>query len=633
MLTLTMPQLLLQRYEISPDKVALRYKDFGIWNEISWKMYYEEVKQFALGLKTLGFSRGDKLAIIGENRRQWVIAELAAQGLGGVSVGIYQESLPQEIAYILQNCEASFAVVEDQEQVDKLLEIENEIPNVKNIIFYDNRGMRSYKQDKLMYFNKVQELGKQSVSQTLFEEEVKQGKYEDIALLSYTSGTTGHPKGTMLSHENLVEMAKNLSAVDPLAENDEYVSFLPLAWIGEQMMGVAMALYNGITVNFPEEPSTVLQNVREIGPHVMFSPPRVYEDMVSKFQVRMQDAGWLKRKLYEWLKPIGEAYAEAALTNKPLSFPAKFLYKLSDYLLFSAIRDHLGLLRIKRAYTGGAALGPDVTRFFHSIGVNLKQIYGQTEISGIAIVHRDGDIKYDSVGVPIPGTEVKISEAGEILLKSPSVCKGYYNNEKSTKETVQDGWLHTGDAGYVDEDGHLHVIDRLKDVIRLQSGEMFSPQFIENKLKFSPYIKEAVAIGKDQPYVVAMINIDMDNVGRWAEKNQIIYTTYIDLASKAEVLQLIQQEVEKVNEGLPEKARIQKFVLLYKELDADDEELTRTKKVRRSFVLQKYKALVDGLYSEKSAIQVTGTIKYRDGNESTIETTLQIMKLKKGEVA
>ncbi|MDG4657486.1 AMP-binding protein [Ectobacillus antri] len=625
MLTLTVPQLLWERAQTTPNKTALRYKDLGIWNEVTWHEYYEQVKHFALGLQELGFKRGHKLAIIGENRRQWIIAEIAAQSLGGISVGIYQESLSHEIAYILKDCGATFAVVEDQEQIDKLLEIEHNIP-VQHMIYYDNRGMRRYTHQKVKDFTAVQDIGKTKQS-SLFESEMQKGKYKDIAIFSYTSGTTGNPKGTMLTYENLLEMAKHLSDVDPLCDTDEYVSFLPLAWIGEQMMSVAMAMYNGITINFPEEPSTVLQNIREIGPHVMFSPPRVYEDMVSRFLVRMQDAGWFKRKLYQWFKPIGEAHAEAALSNKPLSFTNKLLYTLSDYFLFSAIRDHLGLLRIKRAYTGGAALGPDVTKFFHSIGVNLKQIYGQTEISGIALVHRDGDIKFDSVGVPIPGTEVKISEEGEIMLKSPSVCVGYYQNETSTKDTIQDGWLHTGDAGYVDEDGHVYVIDRLKDVIRLQSGEMFSPQFIENKLKFSPYIKEAVAIGKDRPYVVGMINIDMENVGRWAEKNQIVYTTYIDLAGKKEVLELIQKEIQQVNEALPEKARVQKFVLLYKELDADDEELTRTKKVRRGFVLQKYQPLVDGLYSDENSIQVVGTVKYRDGNEATIETTLQVMTL------
>ncbi|WP_066300450.1 AMP-binding protein [Bacillus sp. FJAT-29937] len=631
----TFPKILLEWASKAGSKVALREKDFGIWNEITYEKYLEEVKFLSLGLAKLGLKRGDKVAVIGDNRPEWVMSELAAQCLGGVSVGIYQESLPSEISYILDHCDATVVVVEDQEQVDKVFEIREEIPKVKTIIYYDPRGMRNYKDDCLLSFKDVQALGKnfEVESPSFFLSEVEKGNEEDVAIFSYTSGTTGNPKGTMLTYRNLMEMAKNLSDIDPLTEKDEYVSFLPLAWIGEQMMTMAMGLYNGMTINFPEEPSTVLENLREIGPQVMFSPPRIYEDMLSKFQVKIQDAGWLKRKIYQWCKPIGVKVARAHFENKPISFSTKWQYKIADYLMFSAIRDHLGLLNMKRAYTGGAPLGPDVFEFFHSIGVNVKSIYGQTEVSGISIVHRDGDIKLDSVGIPIPGTEVKISEEGEILIKSSSICKGYYKNEKSTTETIQSGWLHTGDAGRLDEQGHLYVIDRIKDVIRLHSGEMFSPQFIENKLKFSSYIQEAVAIGKDRPYVVAMINIDMENVGRWAEKNQISYTTYTDLSSKPQVLDMIQKQVNEINQTLPEKARVRKFVLLYKELDADDEELTRTKKVRRQFVAKKYESLIDGLYTEQGQINVEGKIRYRDGNEQTIHTTLQVIFMDEGEGA
>lgn len=634
-MSLTFPQLLIERVYKNGSQVALREKEFGIWNELTYADFLDQVKNFSLGLATLGFERGDKLAIMGDNRPEWVISELAAQSLGGISVGIYQESLSTELNHIINDCDATIVVAEDQEQVDKLLEIKETIPKVKTIIYYDPRGMRDYQKEFLLKFEDVLALGNTFKSQhpAFFQHEVDKGTTDDVAILSYTSGTTGNPKGTMLTYQNLVEMAKNLSSIDPLTDKDEYVSFLPLAWIGEQMMTIAMGLYNGITINFPEEPTTVLEDLREIGPQVMFSPPRIYEDMVSRFQVKIQDSGWLKRKVYNWCKPIGEKVAKAHFENKPISSGTKLLYKIADYLMFSAIRDHLGLLKIKRAYTGGAPLGPDVFEFFHSIGVNVKSIYGQTEVSGISIVHRDGDIKLDSVGIPIPGTEVKISEEGEILIKSSSVCKGYYKNEKSTKDTIQDGWLHTGDAGRLDEEGHLYVIDRIKDVIRLDTGEMFSPQFIENKLKFSSYIQEAVAIGKDRPYVVAMINIDMKNVGRWAEKNQISYTTYTDLSSKPEVLDLIEKQVQEINQSLPEKARVKKFVLLYKELDADDEELTRTKKVRRQFVAKKYELLIDGLYTEDKKIKVNGTIKYRDGIEQTIQTTLQVIFMDEGEGA
>lgn len=631
----TFPQLLLERTARAGSKVALREKDFGIWNEITYQEYLDQVKSLSLGFAKLGFKRGDKLAIVGDNRPEWVISELAAQALGGISVGIYQESLPNEMSFILDHCDATIVVVEDQEQVDKILEIKKEIPKVTNIIYYDPRGMRNYQDDALMSFEEVQALGKtlDEEEPAFFQSEVKKGSEHDVAIFSYTSGTTGNPKATMLTYKNLLDMAKNLSTIDPLTDKDEYVSFLPLAWIGEQMMTMGMGLYNGMTINFPEEPSTVLENLREIGPQVMFSPPRIYEDMVSRFQVKIQDAGWLKRKIYHWCKPVGERIARANFENKEIPFTTKLQYKIADYFMFSAIRDHLGLLGMKRAYTGGAPLGPDVFEFFHSIGVNVKSIYGQTEVSGISIVHRDGDIKLDSVGIPIPGTEVKISDEGEILIKSSSIFKGYYKNDKGTKETIQSGWLHTGDAGRLDEEGHLYVIDRIKDVIRLHSGEMFSPNFIENKLKFSSYIQEAVAIGKDRPYVVAMINIDMENVGRWAEKNQISYTTYTDLSSKPEVLGLIQKQVNEINRTLPEKARVRKFVLLYKELDADDEELTRTKKVRRQFVAKKYEALIEGMYTKEERIAVEGKIKYRDGKEQTIHTTLQVIFMDEGEGA
>ncbi|GLB59519.1 AMP-binding protein [Cytobacillus sp. NCCP-133] len=634
-MSMTFPQLLIERAYKNGSQVALREKEYGIWNEFNYESFLEKVKLFSQGLAALGLEREDKVAIIGDNRIEWIISELAAQSLGGISVGIYQESLSTELKYIINDCDATIVVAEDQEQVDKLLEIKDAIPKVKTIIYYDPRGMRNYQEEFLLKFEDVLAIGQsfQSKEPEFFQLEVDKGTEDDVAILSYTSGTTGNPKGTMLTYRNLVNMAKNLSSIDPLTDKDEYVSFLPLAWIGEQMMTLAMGLYNGMTINFPEEPTTVLEDLREIGPQVIFSPPRIYEDMVSRFQVKIQDSGWLKRKIYNWCKPIGEKVAKAQFENIPVSSGTKILYKIADYLIFSAIRDHLGLLKIKRAYTGGAPLGPDVFEFFHSIGVNVKSIYGQTEVSGISIVHRDGDIKLDSVGIPIPGTEVKISNEGEILIKSSSVCKGYYKNEKSTKETIQEGWLHTGDAGTLDEEGHLYIIDRIKDVIRLDTGEMFSPQFIENKLKFSSYIQEAVAIGKERPYVVAMINIDMKNVGRWAEKNQISYTTYTDLSSKPEVLDLIEKQVQKINQSLPEKARVKKFVLLYKELDADDEELTRTKKVRRQFVAKKYQTLIDGLYTKDTKIEVNGTIKYRDGLEQTIQTTLQVIFMDKGEGA
>jgi long-chain acyl-CoA synthetase len=636
----TIPQCLAEKAGTIPDQIAVREKKFGIWQQLTWAKLLEQVKAFSLGLLELGFGHGDKLAIIGDNRPEWIMAEVAAQALGGISVGTYQDSLPKEIAYVLAHCDAKFVVVEDQEQVDKLLEIEPEIPLITKIIYYDAKGMRGYDHPLLAEFRDIQSIGRNSRlwSSAYFDESVARGSADDIAIFCYTSGTTGLPKGAMLTHRNMLNMAESLFSIDPLKPEDEYVSFLPLAWIGEQMMSVSGAFLVGFTINFPEETTTVQADLREIGPHVMFSPPRIWEDMVSRIQVRLQDAGWFKRQVYEWFRPFGEAKAEASITGSKLGLWKRAMYWLGDYLVFSAIKDHLGLLHLRRAYNGGAALGADLTKFFHSIGVNLKQIYGQTEVSGIAIVHRDGRIKFDTVGEPIPGTEAKISEKGEILIKSPSVFAGYYKNEQATAETLADGWLHTGDAGYIDQDGQLVVIDRVKDVIRLTGGELFSPQFIENKLKFSPYLKEAVAIGTDRPYVAAILNIDMANVGRWAETNQIAYTTYTDLSQKPEVLALIQREVERINKQLPEKARVKRFVLLYKELDADDEELTRTKKVRRGFVVQKYEAVIAGLYGDQNILQVEGMIKYRDGKETTIRTQMRVVDVDRdfspdGEVA
>ncbi|MEW5762165.1 MAG: AMP-binding protein [Bacillota bacterium] len=623
----TLPKLLLRNAARLGRKIALREKEFGIWQSVSWQEYARHVQDFALGLAALGFARGDKVALIGDNRPEWVYAELAAQALGGAGVGIYQDSLPRELAYIIDHADAVVVVVEDQEQVDKVLEIKDRLPKVRKVIYYDPKGLRSYTDPLLMPFTEVEALGREygAAHPAFFQTEVNRGHGDEVAIIAYTSGTTGVPKGAMLTHGNLISMAKNLLALDPLAEGDDFLSFLPLAWVGEQMLAVSAALWAGVTVNFPEEPETVQENLREIGPHVMFSPPRIWEDMVSRVQVKIEDAGRLKRAAYRWLMPIGYRVADCRFAKKPVPLWLRVAYAFADLALFSAIKDHLGLVRLKRAYTGGAALGPDVFRFFHALGVNLKQIYGQTEIAGISVTHRDGDIRAHTVGLPIPETEVRIGEDGEILSRSPSVFVGYYKNPGATAETLAGGWLHSGDAGYLEEDGHLVVIDRLKDVLRLADGSIFSPQFIENKLKFSPYIREAVVVGKERPYVVALVNIDLYNTGKWAERRQLAYTTYLDLSQKPEVLDLVTAEVRRVNQSLPEPVRIRKFVVLHKELDADDEELTRTRKVRRRFVEEKYRPLIEALYAGEETIGVQAQVRYRDGREAQIGTALRVI--------
>ncbi len=635
----TLPQYLYAHAQKHPDRVALRERIYGIWQEMTWRQFYEFVKHFALGLHELGLQPEDTVAIIGDNRPEWVIAELAAQSLGSKSVGIYQDSIPPEVEDIAVRADATFIVAEDQEQVDKIIEIWPSLKDrVHKVIYYDPKGLRAYNQPYLMYFHDVVALGKafEEKHPGWFEERLAQGKATDLAILSTTSGTTARPKLAMLTHKNLLSMAKNLMAVDPLEPDDEYVSFLPLAWIGEQMMTVASGLYIGFKINFPERPETVQHDLREIGPQVMFSPPRIWESLVSQVQVKIEDTTPLKRWFFNWALPIGYEMADTRFAKKKPSLWLRIKYFLADWLVFQQIKDQLGLRHLKRAYTGGAALGPDVFRFFHALGVNLKQIYGQTEISGIAVLHRDGDIKFQTVGLPIPETEVKIDEeTGEILMRSPAVMVGYYKNPEATREAIdEEGWLHSGDAGYFDEDGHLIVIDRAKDVMTLADGTKFSPQFIENKLKFSPYIREAVVFGGgDLPYVTAFINIDFANVGKWAENRQLPYTTYTDLSQKPQVYALIKEHVRRVNQDLPPAARIQRFLLLHKELDADDAELTRTRKVRRRLIRQRYARLIEAMYGDAPTVEVETTIVYQDGTTATIRTDLRIERMEEEEEA
>ena len=626
----TFPKLLVRNAETFGDrKVAMREKEFGIWQEFTWKEYHDHVKYFSLGLVSLGLQAGDKVAIIGDNRPEWVWAEVAAQAAGAVPLGLYQDSTLKEVSYVIDHSDASFVVAEDQEQVDKILDMKEQLPKVRYIIYSDPRGMRGYRQPFLLDFKEVENFGRELEQRDpgLFARNVAAANYEDLAFICYTSGTTGFPKGAMLSFRNLLSMAANLMEVDPKFEKDEFVSFLPLAWIGEQMMCLSSALLIGFTVNFPEKPETVQENIREIGPTIMFSPPRIWENMTSTVQVKVMDASPLKRRMYNWALPVGYAYSDAVFRKEAIPPLLRLKQKLAYGLVFRALKDRLGLLRIRSASTGGAALGPDVFKFFHAMGVNLKQIYGQTEISGISCIHRDGDINFDSVGKPIPETEIRISDTGEILSRSPSVFLGYYKNPEETEKTLSDGWLHSGDAGYFTEDGQLIVIDRVKDVMHLNDGTRFSPQFIENKLKFSPYIKECVCLGDRRDFIASMICIDFPNVGKWAENRRLSYTTYTDLAAKPEVLELLAKEVEKVNATLPETTRVKKFVPLYKELDADDDELTRTRKVRRAFVGERYKHVIEAMYAGEAAIPIDATIKYQDGKTSRIRTTLTVRNL------
>jgi long-chain acyl-CoA synthetase len=631
----TFPKLLLRNARAMPDKVALREKEFGIWQSFTWGEYHDHVRDFSLGLRALGFARGEKVAIIGDNRPEWVWSEIAAQAAGGAAVGLYQDSNLSEVAYVIDHCDATVVVAEDQEQVDKILDMLEQLPKVRQVVFTDPRGLRKYRHPLLISFEAVEEKGRALHVQQpgLWEEGVRQGRADDLAIISYTSGTTGFPKGAMLCFRNLLGMAMNLHEVDPKQPGDQFVSFLPLAWIGEQMMSLSTALAVGFTVNFPEQPDTVTENIREIGPHVMFAPPRVWENMTSTVQVKIMDTSPFKRFMFNLCMPVGRRVADLRFQKKPVPLATRIAYRLAYWGLFRALRDRLGFTHLRSASTGGAALGPDVFGFFHAMGVRLKQIYGQTEISGISCIHRDGDIQSHTVGQPIPETELRISESGEILSRSPSVFLGYYKNEEATRATVGDGWLHSGDAGHLTPDGHLVVLDRLKDVMKLADGTRFSPQFIENRLKFSPYVKEAVVVGHDRPYLTAMLCIDMGVVGKWAEKSRLGYTTYTDLSAKPEVYDLLQKEVDAVNLTLPGAARVAKFVLLYKELDADDEELTRTRKVRRGFVEERYREVIAALYGDAHQVAIDTTIKFQDGKTTRIRTTLLVRRLLPGKAA
>jgi long-chain acyl-CoA synthetase len=608
------------------NKVAMREKEFGIWIPFTWQDYYDNVKYLSLGMVSLGLKRGDKVAMIGDNRPEGLWAEMAALCAGAVGVWLFQDCMMDEVRYIIDHSDAKFFFGETQEEVDKALAIREGCPKLERIVWDDPKGMRNYKQDFLISIRELQALGKELDGKEphLFEKLVEEGHGDDICLLFYTSGTTALPKGALLSHWNMLTMGKNLMAVDPCYDTDDFVSYLPFAWIGEQMMSISCGLQIGYTINFPEEPETAQENIREIGPHVMFAPPRLYEGMTRSVQVKHIDSSWIKRKIYKFATKVGYDVANLNFGKEPVPWSMRVLNWLAYVTMQKKLKDHLGMSRLRHAYTGGAAMGPDHFRFFHALGVNLKQIYGQTEIAGISIVHRDGDVKFDTVGTPIPETEVKISEEGEIICRSPSVFQGYYKNEEATRKTLVDGWLFSGDKGFIDEDGHLVVFDRSKDVMTLRDGRPFSPQYLETRLKFSPFVQESWVVGSNRPFIAAVLCVDYSVVGKWADERKLNYTSYQELSQKPEVYDLIQAQIEEANRDLPEVARIKKFVNLYKVFDADDEELTRTSKLKRAFVENRYKDIVEALYSDTDVVHMDTTITYEDGREQRIKTDLAV---------
>ncbi len=633
----TFPRLLLHHAAVRPDHPAVREKDLGIWQSWNWRQVAEEVRALACGLAELGFKRGDNLAIIGDNRPRLYWAMAAAQCLGGVPVPMYQDAVAQELLFVLQDAEIRFAIAEDQEQVDKLLEIKESCPQLAHIMYDEPRGMRHYNQHFLHGLDEVQEMGRIHMRDhpEFLDAEIAQGRPDDIAVMLYTSGTTGKPKGVCQTHGAFITAARTGCEFDQLGPEDNILSYLPMAWVGDHLFSFGQAMYAGFTINCPESGDTVMTDLREIGPTYYFAPPRVFENLLTQVMIRMEDASAIKRWMFDSFMEVARRCGSEILDGKAgIAAKDRLLYALGNIFVYGPLRNVLGMSRIRVAYTAGAAIGPDLFRFYRSIGVNLKQLYGSTETCAAVCLQPDGQIKFDSVGKPIPGVEVKIADSGEVLVKSAGMLKGYYKRPDATAESIDaEGYFHTGDAGFFDEDGHLKIIDRAKDVGKMASGAIYAPNYIENKLKFFSHIKEAVAFGDKREQVCAFINIDMGAVGNWAERRNIAYSGYTDLAQRPEVYQLICECVEKANAELSHDAmlsdsQVHRFLILHKELDPDDDELTRTRKVRRGFVAEKYQVLIDALYSGKASQFIETLVKFEDGRSGKVAADLRICDAK-----
>ncbi|MCX8874797.1 long-chain fatty acid--CoA ligase [Vibrio parahaemolyticus] len=619
----TFPKVLQHNAKHWPEQVAMREKEFGIWREFTWQDYENRVKWMALALQDLGIGEQDVVGLLGDNRPEWVWGELAAHAIKGYSLGIYQDSMHEEVAYLINYAKAKVVIAEDEEQCDKLLELGDEIPSVEYIIYCDPRGMRKYDDPRLIDVEQVYKKGQliDKADPDKYLNMVAATKGSDLSILCTTSGTTSKPKLAQLHSGTFLDHCAAYLRADPRSPGDNYVSVLPLPWIMEQVYVVGQALISRQIVNFVEEQETMMSDLREIGPNFVLLAPRVWENIVADVSARMMDSTPFKQKMYK----LGMSLANKALDQGKRS-------KLAEWILLRALRDRLGFSNLSSAATGGAAMGPDTFRYLQAIGVPLKQLYGQTEMCGAYTVHQADDVDYDSVGVAFDNADVKVinpdsNGVGEIIAKSTGMFTGYLNNQAAYDEDVQDGWMHTGDAGYFKESGHLVVIDRLKDMSETSHGDRYSPQFIENKLKFSPFIAEAVVVGKGRPWLSAIICIRYAIVAKWAEQKGITFTNYTNLSSQPEVYQAIREEVLKVNESLPDAQKISKFILLYKELDADDGELTRTRKVRRGVVAEKYGDIIETIYSAAPTVDVDTVITYQDGTKTRIQTSLVIETL------
>ena len=633
----TFPRLLAKHALERSQSPALREKNLGIWQTLNWQELHAEVELVAAGLATQGFKRGDHLALVGEHRPRLYAAMIAAQALGGIPVPLYQDAVAQEMVYVFENAEIAYAIVEDQEQVDKMLEVRDSYPKLTCIVYDDPRGLRNYAEPELMPYEDLVKEGKGLLASHpgFAKEEIEKGSPDDVAAMFYTSGTTGKPKGVTHTHRNLISMSAVASRMEHLTPDDEILAYLPMAWIGQNIFSYSQWLVSGFTVNCPESQATVTADMREIGPTYYFAPPRVLEALLTQVTIRMEDAALIKRRLYEYFMNVAREVGGRLLDgDTTVGALERFKYWVGNYLIYGPLRNVLGMNKVRVAYTAGEAIGPDLFVFYRSLGINLKQLYGSTETAVFVCVQPDGQVRADTVGPPIDGVEIKITDAGEVLIRSPGLLREYYKNPEATAEVKDaEGWYHTGDAGYLDQEGHLKIIDRAKDVGKLSGGQLFAPKYVENKLKFFPFIKEAVAFGAGEEQVMAFLNIDMEACGNWAERRNIAYAGYVDLVARKEIVDLMRECVEKVNLDLAadpvmSASQVHRFIVLHKELDADDEELTRTRKVRRGFIAQKYGPLVEALYSGRKEQFIETQVRFEDGRVGSVSATLKIEEAK-----
>ena len=631
----TFPKLLARNARIRGARPAVRHKDLGIWQTWDWAQVLQQCRAFATALRDLGVVRGDTVAIVGSNRPRLYWSMMAAQMLGAVPVPVYADSVADEMAYVLAHADAKLAVVQDQEQVDKLLSIAERLPVLTRILYDEPRGLRDYDHARLHALDEIIARGRDTLETNPrlakeLDEIIASGTGSDLAIILYTSGTTGRPKGVMLTYDNVLISARNGCSFDTLDETDEVIAYLPLAWVGDHIFSYAQSLVAGFCVNCPESPDTVVEDRREIGTTYAFAPPRVYENLLTLTMVRMEDAGALKRRMFHYFVGVARRCGERILNGEPVSLKDRLLYAVGDALVYAPLKNRFGLSRIKVAYTAGEAIGPEIFRFHRSLGINLKQLYGQTEASVYVTMQPDAEIRADTVGRPAPDVEVKIADDGEVMFRSPGVFQAYYKDPDATARTkTADGWVKSGDAGFFDTTGHLRIIDRAKDVGKLATGELFPPKYVENKLKFYPNIKEVVAFGNDQDFVSCFINIDLTAVGNWAERNNVVYASYQELAGHPQVYAMIAGHVDEVNRSLAAEpmmggAQVKRFLILHKELDADDGELTRTQKVRRGFIADRYGPLVTALYDGSSQADIRTEVTFEDGRKGVIAARVTI---------